>query len=280
MSRIRTVKPEFFVSVKVCKVSRDARYLFLGLLTESDDEGRQLAAPRRITGALFPHDDEVNTADVRRWLDELEQVGLIRRYQGPDGAEYLHIVGFAEHQRVSKPTPSRLPEPPADSRESPGESAEPAGVRAVEVELGTRNLEVEVEEPIVEKPAPGTSLALVEPASPAATTDVELVFEAWKQSTGHPRARLDEKRKRLIKRALAEYPLDDVVDAVRGWEHSPHHRGENDRHTVYNDVELLLRDARNIEKFRDLERGEHPAPVMHRLPRSAQALANVLGGSQ
>jgi hypothetical protein len=50
------------------------------------------------------------------------------------------------------------------------------------------------------------------------------------------------------------YPLADLLDAVCGWKRSPHHRGENDRGKPYNDLELLLRDSKHIEEFRDLER--------------------------
>lgn len=85
------------------------------------------------------------------------------------------------------------------------------------------------------------------------TGDEETVFTAWKKATGKEKSRLDPKRRKCITRALANYPLGDVLAATRGWRHSPHHRGENERHTIYNDLTLLLRDADHIEKFRDLE---------------------------
>ncbi len=91
---------------------------------------------------------------------------------------------------------------------------------------------------------------------PIEETHVGLVFEAWKASTKKTAAtKLDRDRTRLITAALKDYPLEDVLDAVRGWEHSAHHRGENDTNTVYNDLGLLLRNAANIERFRDLARG-------------------------
>ncbi len=71
---------------------------------------------------------------------------------------------------------------------------------------------------------------------------------------------MDPRRRRLITAALAAYPLDDVVDAVRGWRNSPHHAGDNDRGTVYNDLGLILRDAAHIEMFRDLARSGPPVP--------------------
>jgi hypothetical protein len=85
---------------------------------------------------------------------------------------------------------------------------------------------------------------------------VRTVFDAWIASTGRtPQTVLDSKRERLIRNALKAFPVQDVLDAVDGWSFSPHHRGENDRHTIYNDLNVLLRDAAQVEKFRDLKRG-------------------------
>lgn len=92
--------------------------------------------------------------------------------------------------------------------------------------------------------------------------DVDRVWFAWLDSTGKnpKRAKLDAKRKKLIAKALADYTVGEVVAAVTGWEFSPHHRGENERGTKYNDLSLLLRNPENIERFRDLH-SEPPAPL-------------------
>lgn len=90
--------------------------------------------------------------------------------------------------------------------------------------------------------------------------EIQRVFDEWVTATSKTsRTVLDDKRKRLIRNALKTYPIDDVLAAVRGWRHSPHHRGENQSSTVYNDLELLLRNAAHIERFRDLEHG-HGGP--------------------
>lgn len=81
------------------------------------------------------------------------------------------------------------------------------------------------------------------------------VFEQWQISTGKRRTVLDAKRRRYITQALRTHGLEDVLAAVRGWEKSPFHRGENDQGTVYNDLGLLLRDGEHIEMFRDYEWG-------------------------
>lgn len=114
--------------------------------------------------------------------------------------------------------------------------------------------------------AEGKINTVVEQARPD-DDPIAVVFDAWRQSTGKHRAKLDPKRHKRIKAALRSYALADVLDAVRGWQHSPHHRGENDTGTVYNELDLLLRDAAHIEQFRDLWRHGPPAQIS----RQAQA---------
>ena len=93
--------------------------------------------------------------------------------------------------------------------------------------------------------------------------EVRVVFDAWVEATGkHPtRTRLDDKRRRTIKKALDGHPVDDVLDAVVGWQHEPFYCGENDRGRPFNDLGMLLRDAEHVERFRDLAR-DGAAPVV------------------
>lgn len=96
------------------------------------------------------------------------------------------------------------------------------------------------------------------------TSTEQQVFDAWIEATGRTGATVfSDKRRRLIRNALKLYSTADVLDAVQGWRKSSHHCGENPSGTVYNDLELLLRDAAHIEKFRDLHRngnGSAPEP--------------------
>lgn len=121
MSRIRSIKPSTFSSPTLAKVSIPARYLFVGLWTEADDEGRLFGSPKRIAGAIFPHDEKVTPAKVSRWIRELLGIDAVRRYVVAD-VEYLWIPEFLTHQKISHPTASSLPVPdalPTDSGTAP-----------------------------------------------------------------------------------------------------------------------------------------------------------------
>lgn len=116
MARIRTIKPEFWSSPTIGRVSRDARLLFLGLLNEADDEGRMVYEVKRLAGVLFGFDLAIGPKTIAKWVAQLERVGLVVVYKSEDGGQYLWIVGFREHQRVSHPYPSKLPPPPFTER--------------------------------------------------------------------------------------------------------------------------------------------------------------------
>jgi hypothetical protein len=114
VGRIRTIKPEFSQSETIGRLSRDARLLFLLLFNITDDEGRLRAAPSFLAGTLYPYDDDLRAAEVAAWLDELERAGCVRRYEA-GGNSYAVVCNWSEHQKINRPSPSRLPAPPEAS---------------------------------------------------------------------------------------------------------------------------------------------------------------------
>lgn len=108
--RIRTIKPEFWTSLKVASLPPMVRLQFVGLWNYADDEGRGVDEPRLIKAALFPLDDDYTADDVEVGMACLAAQLLIARY-GYGGLRYFSIVGWPEHQSISKPRPSRFPEP-------------------------------------------------------------------------------------------------------------------------------------------------------------------------
>lgn len=109
MARLRSIKPEFWTSEQIMDVSRDARLMFVGLWNFCDDAGRHPLNPSRIKAEIFPGDD-VTSADIRGWLDELERSGLIETYTVDDKA-YLQVTGW-HHQKIDHPQKPRYPQNP------------------------------------------------------------------------------------------------------------------------------------------------------------------------
>lgn len=77
------------------------------------------------------------------------------------------------------------------------------------------------------------------------------VFNHWKTVLNHPRAILDAKRRRLISSRLDEgFLAEDLKVAIDGCKASPWHMGKvPENSTVYDGLDLILRDAEHIDQF-------------------------------
>jgi hypothetical protein len=94
VARARNIKPSIYVNEELAELPIAARWLFVGLWTMADREGRMEDRPRRIKMTIFPGD----TIDVEPLLDGLAGKELIVRYE-VEGAAYIWIPGFAKHQK-------------------------------------------------------------------------------------------------------------------------------------------------------------------------------------
>ena len=72
-------------------------------------------------------------------------------------------------------------------------------------------------------------------------------FSTTGQAHHHPKAALDRKRRKVIGAALGDYSAADLCRSISGYLNSPHHMGRNDAGTVYDAIELMLRDASHID---------------------------------
>ena len=124
MSRIRTVKPEFFKHEGLYDAERASglplRLAFAGLWTCCDREGRFEWRPRALKTDVLPYDDDVDFSAV---MDALERFGFVVRYE-VDGKPLGYVPGFTRHQIINnREAESKIPAPDAShiapSDESP-----------------------------------------------------------------------------------------------------------------------------------------------------------------
>jgi hypothetical protein len=108
VARIRTVKPDIRRSLRVSSWPYAVRWTFVGLPGYLDDAGRGLDDTRLIKSELYPLDDDMTAKKVDQHLDVIAGQGPLCRYE-VDGGRYLHITSWREHQRINRPTPSRIP---------------------------------------------------------------------------------------------------------------------------------------------------------------------------
>ncbi|SDX45816.1 hypothetical protein SAMN05444487_11847 [Marininema mesophilum] len=110
MARKRMMDPNFWMDEKVGMVDPMARLTFMGLISQADDEGRMGGHPALIKSQVFPYDAQITPDQVREWLGYLEEKELIQQYTVA-GQLYISLPNFLKHQKINRPTPSKLPGP-------------------------------------------------------------------------------------------------------------------------------------------------------------------------
>ncbi len=150
MARNRMIKPSFWSSRTLMRVSRDARLLFIGLWNFADDYGILENSNRRILGDVFPYDEKVLEVEIKKWKGELLKENLIVEIQF-NGHSYLYIRSWNEHQKVAHPAKGFLPSDvtPESLMSSSGDS--PAQIEVerevevkVKIETSKNNLDGEI----------------------------------------------------------------------------------------------------------------------------------------
>lgn len=107
MARIRSIKPEFPHSESMGRCSRDARLCFILLWTIADDSGRTRGDSRLLASLLFPYDED-SRGLIDSWIGQLESEECLVRYQH-EGQTYIQITNWRSHQKIDKPSLSKLP---------------------------------------------------------------------------------------------------------------------------------------------------------------------------
>lgn len=121
MARIRQVKPELFDDPDIGALPIEARWLFIGLLTQADRRGRLIDDPRRLKARLFPYDN----IDVDAALTALATAGFVARYE-VDGRRYVQVRSFEKHQRPHPKEPeSTIPPNPQQNGANVERNGEP-----------------------------------------------------------------------------------------------------------------------------------------------------------
>lgn len=233
MARIRTIKPEFFTSLTLATVSRDARLTFVGLWTYCDDDGRARDDARLVKAAVWPLDDKMTPDAVDRHLVELAEAGLIQRYT-VEGGKYLAVRNWKEHQKIAHPTPSKHPAPPAR--------------RAADLADAPEDF-VRAPETLVNSPD------MLAPERKGKERKKESLSEDERTVVEHYRAKYPKRLRgeipskilRLLRVALESYPAADLCRAIDGNAASEFHRDNG-----HLGLDLILRDASKIDYFLDL----------------------------
>lgn len=98
MPRIRSIKPEFWSSPAVAKMSPLARLTFIAMWNWADDCGRGTYNPRELMGFAFPLDEEMTAGEFRRLVGEIHlHVGVV--FYNVGERHFFTIPSWSKHQK-------------------------------------------------------------------------------------------------------------------------------------------------------------------------------------
>ncbi|HSW94316.1 MAG TPA: hypothetical protein VLJ15_08200 [Gammaproteobacteria bacterium] len=256
MSRIRTIKPEFWTSEQVISCSPLSRLLFIGLWNFCDDNGVHPASYIRLKAEIFPA-DPYSSDEIKRWVGELITNDLVREYAIEDKI-YWVVTGWKNHQRIDRPT-YRHPFPHSELKKIGTDSSSPRS--EIDNNLSTisrladdpsttewKGMEGNGEEKEIREVK--TSPHVFSDPNRSSSHEIQEVFKYWQDVLNHPRAKLDNKRHRKITQALKlGYSVADLKQAIDGCAKTPFNMGENNSNQRYDDLDLIIRDSAHIDRF-------------------------------
>lgn len=267
MPRIRSIKPEFWQDQKLSRLPALTRLVYICLWSMADDEGRVEADSETVWHFGFPREDRGEVAKSLRVLAESSRIVL---YRGANGSECIAIPRWLSHQKIDKPSRSKIEAPPAFS----ADSANPPRT-FVEDSTTDRDQGSGIREGIKDQ---GSIPCPQERTVAKKKLDLPPFALLWNEKVaGSPLKTIrvwTAKRDRVVKARLAEE--GDLGLWGLAMEHlaaSPHHRGENDRGWVA-DVDFLLQ-AEQYAKWLDLA---HGGPPVKADPEVTPQLRRLMGG--
>jgi len=224
MARIRTIKPDFWTDEDLATLDPWVQLLAIGLLNHSDDEGYFKAHPLIVKAVIFPLTE--SSMSIQTMLETLEKINYLTLFQGVDGKAYGKVNNFLKHQKINRPTPSKIKElcsVKIDSLNAHGVSND----NSLPEGKGKEGKGSESE-------------------------DVARVFSYWQKTMNKPLAKLDVSRKQKIKTRLQTYSIEDLKKAIDGCASSEYHMGKNNDNKIYNNIDLIFRNDSKTEEFIDL----------------------------
>ena len=253
MARSRNIKPAFFDNDLLAENEPLGRLLFIGLWTLADHHGNLEWRSKRIKKQILAYDD----CDVEALAINLDKSGFIRFYS--DGEKtYINIVNFVKHQNPHKNERDKGSDIPLHSEElaqlidfdtlkiNPDKS----GLKRNYSDSNRADSPILIPDSLILNPE-----TLEEEKDMSGNPDnaVYEIFTYWKEvMRKSANAKCTPKRsKKIIERLKQGYTLEQIKQGIDGCKKSPHHMGQNDSGTVYDDLELILRSGEKLEGFID-----------------------------
>jgi hypothetical protein len=117
--RKRTIDPDLWTDDRVQALPTPlAILLYIGMISQADDDGRFEWNARQLFARVFALRDDVKLRDVEQAMAAISECGLVQVYSSA-GRSFAAHPAWRKHQYISRPTKSKIPEPPCEDSRSP-----------------------------------------------------------------------------------------------------------------------------------------------------------------
>lgn len=219
---------------------------------------------------LFPY---MGIKQIRTALDTLVESGVLLKRDWNEGkADRTLWYAFRDEEAYLGPV-GHLPKR-ANGVPKRDEACAEKGKCTKEPNINT-DINTDTAAPTAQSTA--LSVVVQEQASP-----IDQVFQYWKQIMKSPRAKLDTKRRTAVQARLKDgYTAADLMQAIDGCSNSDWHMGKNKDGKVFNDLELICRDAGKVDGFMaQTTRAPQSGSASESLQeKNARIMAQVMRGS-
>lgn len=97
MSRIRTIKPDFWEDEKVGQLPIPCRLFFIGCWNFADDFGVIKGNAALLKSQIFPYDENLRVSEIKKWIDALVNARMLIPIIHAEESYYI-IRTFRSHQ--------------------------------------------------------------------------------------------------------------------------------------------------------------------------------------
>lgn len=106
-ARKRMIDPGIWSDEGFLELSDKGRLLFIGLISQADDEGRGTASVKSIKAKIFPA-DEITAKEIEALIEKVQEYMSVDFYEVND-QRYYQLARWKDHQSIDKPKPSHIP---------------------------------------------------------------------------------------------------------------------------------------------------------------------------
>lgn len=126
MSRKRMLDPGIWTDEGFLEMSMSAKLVYIGLISNADDQGRGYASPKSIKAKILP--GEFLSLEAIQAIKAEIAANTRTRFYEAGGTEYYALDRWLDYQVINKPTPSKIPAPVDNSVDNSGETTTTVGL--------------------------------------------------------------------------------------------------------------------------------------------------------